>query len=75
VDDRPVSRCVCIGVTFAKLVRLHKETGATFDELQRRTQAGTGCGLCQPYIRAALATGETRFAVLSDEELERLAGG
>jgi NAD(P)H-nitrite reductase large subunit len=69
----PVDRCVCHDVTFADLARLHAETGAPFDELQRRTRCSTGCGLCRPYILAALATGITRFPVMSDAELAALA--
>jgi NAD(P)H-nitrite reductase large subunit len=75
VSDCPVDRCVCHEVSFADLVRLHQRTGATFEELQRTTHAGTGCGLCQPYIKAALTTGRTRFPVLSHVELERFAAG
>jgi NAD(P)H-nitrite reductase large subunit len=75
VDDRPVDRCVCHDVTFEELVRLHRERGLDFDQIQDRTHAATGCGLCEWYIRAALATGETRFPVLSDEELARMAAG
>ena len=73
-QDRPVDRCVCREVSFARLVALHRETGADFDELQRLTTCGTGCGMCIPYIRVALRTGEVRLPVLSDAELKRLGG-
>jgi len=71
-SERPVDRCVCHDVTFAELVRLQRESGATFLEIVERTNATTGCGLCYWYVRAALASGETRFAVLADEALERI---
>jgi NAD(P)H-nitrite reductase large subunit len=70
----PVDRCVCHNVLIAELVRLHRETDAGFDELQRRTHCSTSCGLCRPYILAALATGITRFPVMSDKELAALGG-
>jgi NAD(P)H-nitrite reductase large subunit len=66
---------VCHDVTFTELLRLHREQGLDFDQIQERTHAATGCGLCEGYIRAALATGQTRFPVLSDAELTRLASG
>jgi bacterioferritin-associated ferredoxin len=74
VNDRPVDRCVCHDITFADLVRRHKATGATFQQLVDATHATTGCGLCRWYVRAALATGQTRFPVLSDDDLKRIAG-
>jgi len=73
VDPAPVDRCVCRDVTFAELLRIRDQTGADLDALQRRTGCGTVCGLCIPYIRAALRTGCTRLPVLSEEALDRLA--
>jgi bacterioferritin-associated ferredoxin len=73
VEPAPVDRCVCREVTFAELIRIHAQTGAGFEEFQRRTGCGTVCGLCTPYIRAALRTGRARLPVLSDEALDRLA--
>jgi bacterioferritin-associated ferredoxin len=73
-SSRPVDRCVCRDVRFAMLVRLHQEQGADFTELQEMTNCGTGCGLCIPYIKVALRTGEARLPVMSDAELRRLGG-
>ena len=75
MDPTPVDRCVCKQVMFAELVRLHHETGEGFDALRERTTCGTGCGLCVPYIRVALATGRARLAVMNDQELRRRADG
>jgi NAD(P)H-nitrite reductase large subunit len=69
----PVNRCVCHDVPFADLIRAHRETGSDFPELQRQTRCGTSCGLCIPYIRAALRTGCAAFPVLSESDLENLA--
>ena len=74
MDPTPVDRCVCRQVLFADLLRLHRQTGAGLDDLRARTGCGTGCGLCVPYIRAALATGRDRLPVLPINELKRLAG-
>ena len=72
MDPTPVDRCVCFKVTFAQLLRLRAETGAGFEELQASTGCGRGCGLCEPYVRAALATGRARFPVMSPEALRAM---
>jgi bacterioferritin-associated ferredoxin len=72
--SRPVDRCVCREVPFARLLQLHEETGADFDELQEVTGCGTGCGTCIPYIRVALRTGQPRLPVLSESQLRQLGG-
>lgn len=71
-DDRPVDRCVCRDVLFSELIRLHRETGATLEELRRRTGCGTGCGLCIPYIKVALRTGQSRLPVMGEEEMRQV---
>lgn len=63
-NPTPVDRCVCHNVTFAELLRIHRETGADLAELRRRTGCGTGCGMCVPYIRVALTTGRERLPVM-----------
>ncbi len=72
MDPTPVDRCVCLKVTFAELLRLRAETGAGFEKLQERTGCGRGCGLCVPYVKAALATGRARLPVLSEEKLKAM---
>ncbi len=59
-----VDRCVCREVTFARLIALARERGMGFDELPRMTGCGTGCGMCIPYIRVALATGRSDLPVM-----------
>jgi bacterioferritin-associated ferredoxin len=46
---------------FAVLLSLARAGGWTLDELTRETGCGAGCGLCRPYLRRMLATGETEF--------------
>ncbi|MFM9995078.1 MAG: (2Fe-2S)-binding protein [Phycisphaerales bacterium] len=75
MDPTPVDRCVCFKATFAELIRLRAETGAGFEELQKRTGCGRGCGLCVPYVMAALATGRARLPVLPDAQLKAIIEG
>ena len=63
-----VTRCLCRGVTFEQLLPLARSEGWGLDELIRRTGCGAGCGLCRPYLRRMLATGETVFRELLWEE-------
>ena len=72
MTPEPVNRCICADVTFAELLRLQRERGADLPELQRLTRCAQTCGLCLPYLRAALRTGRSAFPVLSEEALDRL---
>jgi len=63
-----ITRCLCRGVAFAQLLPLARREGWNLDELMRRTGCGNGCGLCRPYLRRMLATGETVFRELLWEE-------
>ena len=74
MNPTPVDRCVCHDIRFAELIRIQRETGASFEELQRTTGCGAGCGLCAPYIRVALTTGRAKLPVMTDAELRELGG-
>jgi bacterioferritin-associated ferredoxin len=63
-----ITRCLCRGVAFAQLLPLTRQNGWNLEELMRRTGCGAGCGLCRPYLRRMLATGETTFRELLWEE-------
>ncbi|MFG0327570.1 MAG: hypothetical protein ACF8SC_09930 [Phycisphaerales bacterium JB037] len=72
-----VSRCVCHEVPFQTLAVLADELRGwgvepTFELLSQRTRCGTGCGMCQPYIRLLLETGQTDFPVLGPVTLARM---
>ena len=57
-----INRCICVGVTFKTLKSAAEKAGcSTVDQLQREAEFGTGCGLCKPYVREMLRTGETEF--------------
>jgi bacterioferritin-associated ferredoxin len=52
---------------FATLLPLAREHGWKLEDVMRETGCGDGCGLCRPYLRRMLATGETRFTELLTE--------
>jgi bacterioferritin-associated ferredoxin len=56
-----VSRCICRGVPFSDLLPRARSMGWDLAELIRETGCGGQCGLCRPYLRRMLATGETEF--------------
>lgn len=69
-----VDRCTCKNVPFAQLKELADQRSETsLLDLANETGCGTGCGLCIPYIRLMLETGQTNLPVLTREEYRRLA--
>ncbi|HEX3275435.1 MAG TPA: hypothetical protein VHR43_11305 [Gemmatimonadales bacterium] len=56
-----VTMCVCRRVPFAALLPQARAAGWDLERLSRETGCGAGCGLCRPYLRRMLATGETEF--------------
>lgn len=58
-----IDRCVCTNMTFAALLDAARREGLGFDQLVAATGCGKRCGLCVPYVRAALSQGRTAFAV------------
>lgn len=67
-----VTRCVCYEITLEELKRIASETGCSFDELSEKTGCCTGCGLCEPYVRLMLKTGQTSIDPLPPHEVERV---
>ena len=65
-----IDRCHCFVATFADLRATADETGArTVEALQAHARFGQKCGLCRPYVRRMLRTGETAFAeVVTDDD-------
>jgi bacterioferritin-associated ferredoxin len=60
--------CVCRRIPFSHLLPLALSKGWDLEELVSATGCGAGCGLCRPYLRRMLATGETEFHELLYEE-------
>ena len=68
-DARPVlvSRCICMRMPFAELLPLAREQRWSLEDVMRETGCGDQCGLCRPYLRRMLRTGETEFRNLLGE--------
>jgi bacterioferritin-associated ferredoxin len=56
-----VSRCICRDVAFDALLPRAKAAGWTLTDLVRESGCGGQCGLCRPYLREMLLTGQTEF--------------
>lgn len=63
-----VSMCVCRGVSFGALLPRAWAAGWDLAAVMRETGCGAQCGLCRPYLRRMLATGETMFHELLWED-------
>lgn len=65
-----IERCVCHKVTFVEIrdwCRGHPRAG--FDDVQREFRCGTGCGLCAPYVRRMMRTGQVVFTqIVTDRD-------
>ncbi len=68
----PIDRCVCHGVTLARLVQLARDDHLDLPQLKQRTRCCTSCGLCEPYVKLSLATGKARWPVLSPAQAQEL---
>ncbi len=71
-----VSGCVCKATSFEEL--LARATASRWDlsDLMRETGCGAQCGLCRPYLRRMLDTGQTEFhELLPPESLPRAERG
>ena len=65
-----IDRCVCCERPFAELHAEARRHGIVdVETLQRHMAFGTGCGLCVPYVKRMLRTGEVVFhEIVTDEE-------
>ena len=63
-----VSRCICRGIAFNDLLPRAREAGWNLEDLMRETGCGAQCGLCRPYLRKMLSTGQTAFYQLLPPE-------
>lgn len=57
-----IDRCICYQELFADLKDVADATGAdSVTALQQHVEFGLNCGMCRPYVRRMLQTGETVF--------------
>lgn len=74
-----IDRCLCFDRPFADLREVADATGAqSVAELQQHAAFGRKCGLCHPYVRRMLRTGETVFSAVVtgvEEPSSRQEGG
>ena len=63
-----VSRCICRGIAFSELLPLARAQNWDLLALMQETGCGAQCGLCRPYLRRMLRTGETAFYQLLNAE-------
>ncbi len=63
-----VSGCICRSTAFAELLPRARARGWSLEELMKQTGCGAQCGLCRPYLRRMLRTGETVFHELLSED-------
>jgi bacterioferritin-associated ferredoxin len=59
-----IDRCICRSTVFSDLLPRARAEGWTLDDLMRQTGCGAQCGLCRPYLRRMLRTGQTGFTEL-----------
>jgi len=67
-----VNRCICADVPFTELKKLADAGIRELEELGRLTNCGKGCGMCIPYIRVMLTTGQTDLPVLTDVQINQI---
>ena len=65
-----IDRCVCADITFAEALEAVRVTGVKPAELGARHGCGITCGMCRPYLRRALRTGQVVFHQILNERDE-----
>ncbi|MCE9620272.1 MAG: (2Fe-2S)-binding protein [Planctomycetes bacterium] len=64
-----IDRCVCFDLTFATVLEKARAQKQSFEEVELSLGCGGGCGLCRPYLRRCLRTGQTSFVqILTDQD-------
>ncbi len=61
MSDVRITMCVCRRTPFTRLLAEARREGWGVQDLVRETGCGGQCGLCRPYLRRMLETGETEF--------------
>lgn len=69
---RMVNSCVCFDVSFERIREVAGENENGLLEAHRRTGCGGRCGLCLPYIKAALILQQDSLPVMWTEQFNKL---
>ncbi|HEX5633391.1 MAG TPA: hypothetical protein VFX50_09190 [Gemmatimonadales bacterium] len=64
LDVFQVTRCVCMRMSFERLLPMARREGWDLAALVEQTGCGAQCGMCRPYLARMLETGETRLELL-----------
>ncbi len=67
-----VTGCVCHQVSLSQLKAIIDRTGAGLVELHQQTHCGSRCGLCIPYIRYMIQSGDANPPVMWSAEFTAL---
>ena len=62
-----VTTCLCRRFPFERLLPLARQHRWDLGDVMRETGCGDQCGLCRPYLRRMLETGQTTFTELLPE--------
>lgn len=62
-----IDRCVCRDTAFASIQAAAWKGNWSLEDLMRETGCGAQCGLCRPYLRRMLATGEVVFSSIIED--------
>lgn len=69
-----IDTCICTMRSFEDLIDTARVNHWSLEQLSEKTGACRGCGLCKPYLRRGLETGQCVFhRVLADEPDESAA--
>lgn len=67
VPQISITHCLCRRTSFAELLPLARAGQWNLETLTAETGCGGQCGLCRPYLRRMLETGQTIFHELLTE--------
>lgn len=70
-----IDRCICADVTFAEALKAVREQGLSLRQLADTRGCGATCGMCRPYLRRAMRTGQVVFHQIVTERDEPVADG
>lgn len=68
----PVTHCVCHNQPFEQLLDLARRENLSFEQLRDATGCASGCGMCEPYIRVMLRSGQTHFRPMGQSTINRI---